>query len=475
MNKSKAIVIGAGPAGIACAYELSKKGIDVEVFESSGSVGGMSKTIDMLGQRVDLGPHRFFSKDPVVNGFFNKVVKKDFVVVDRLTRIYYNERFFLYPLNLGNVLKNLSFFTIVTVLLDFVKAQLFPIKDPKSFEDWVSNRFGKKLFNIFFKNYSEKLWGISCKELDAQWAAQRIKKLSLFEAIKGALNVQKKGKHATLVDQFKYPTLGTGDLYEKAAEYVLENGGKIHFNTRVNKVLFEAGTNKATGIEVHDNQVVSADYVVSTMPLNYLVKGLPNVPKTIQKATKELVFRNTILVYIEVDGLDLFDDNWIYVHSPKVKLGRITNFRNWSPALYQDKQTTILCLEYWAYDDDELWSATEETLSQLGIEDLLTLQLISSKEQAVGAKMIKIPKCYPVYKTGYLKHLKQVEDYLDTYPNLIPIGRYGAFKYNNQDHSILMGILAANKITGNKKIDLWKINTDTEYQEDGEIKDVLVQ
>lgn len=470
----KVIIIGAGPAGLSCAHALSKKGIETEIFESSQFVGGMSRSFDLWGQRVDLGPHRFFSKEKKINQFFTEVLQGEYTTVNRLTRIYYKKRFFQYPLKFTNVLFNLNPFTIIRILWDYLIQRINPIKDPSTFEAWVTNRFGKKLYEIFFKSYSEKLWGIPCSKIDADWAAQRIKTLSLVGAVISAIKGNAGNKHKTLVDEFSYPKFGTGLLYEKCAEAVEQNGGTIHVNTPVKRVLLDE-SNKAYGIELVNGNKSNADFVISTMPLTSLIKGLDQVPSEIKKAASQLYFRNTILVYLEIDAIDLFEDNWIYVHSPDVRHGRITNFRNWCPTLYGDKQTSIICLEFWAFEQDEIWNMNDEHLSKIAKDEINTLGLIPSDSNILNSKVIKIPKCYPVYETGYQEPLKKLENFIDQVENLIPIGRYGAFKYNNQDHSILMGLLAAENIAEGTKTNLWEINTDTEYQEDGEIKDVLVQ
>ena len=470
----KVIVIGAGPAGLSCAYELSKKGIEVIVFEASNYVGGMARSFDLWGQIVDLGPHRFFSKQKEINVFFTELVKDDFTLVNRQTRIFYNGKYFQYPLKFGNVLKNLSLITIFQILWDYFIQMIFPIKDPKNLEEWVSNRFGKKLYTIFFKHYSEKLWGIKCTQIDADWAAQRIKTLSLGQAVISAMFNNRGNKHKTLVDQFAYPNNGSGMLYERAVKSIENKKGKVQLNTPIKRVLLDEENKIAIGVELNDGSIIKADYVVSTMPLTHLVKGFDNTPLQVNTAITSLYFRNTILVYFEIDEKHLFTDNWLYVHSPNVKLGRITNFRNWCPTLNKGKDTTIVALEYWCFEEDELWSQSEDYITNLAKNELLSINLTQKQFNIINSKIIKVPKCYPVYETGYRENLNIIIDYLKNIENLFPIGRYGSFKYNNQDHSILMGLLAAKNIIDSSKIDLWKINTDTEYQEDGKIKDVLV-
>ncbi len=460
----KVCVIGAGPAGLTAAYQLAKSGVEIELFEASAEVGGMSRSMQMWGQTVDLGPHRFFSSDARVNRLWLEVVQGDYVMVDRLTRIFYDGRFFQYPLEPFNALKNLGPTRAAACILSYLRARLSKkdsSQQPETFESWVVNRFGRRLYETFFKSYSEKLWGISCQELDADFAAQRIKKLSLGEVIKNACRIGRK-QHRTLVDRFAYPTGGTGVVYERMAEGI-DAVGEVHLQRPVKRVITKDG--QARAVELVDGRVYECDHVVSTMPLTLLVKGLDDTPAEVLEATRKLTFRNTIVVYLHVDATELFPDQWVYVHSPNLKLGRITNFRNWAPQLYGDSDKSIVALEYWCNDGDETWQAADEQLVELGSRELRATGLIGDAPIIDGA-VVRVPKCYPVYKSGYRDHLAVVTEYLNTIERLTPIGRYGAFKYNNQDHSILMGLLAADQILHQKDGDLWSINTDYEsYQE----------
>ncbi len=465
MSKS-ILIIGAGPAGLTAAYKLAQAGYRVSVYEAGAHVGGLARSFALWGQTVDCGPHRFFSNDKIVNDFFKEVVKDDFVNVERLTRIYYNNHFFYYPLKVSNVLLNIGPVGIFQILWSYALTRINPIKNPQTFEDWVIDRFGKKLYSIFFKNYSEKLWGIPCAKIDADWAAQRIKKFSLVEAVKTALFGNKGNKHKTLVDQFAYPKHGTGSIYTKMKAFIEQNGGAIHLNTPVKRIL--ANEEKAYAIELNTGEVIHADEIISTMPLTLMVKGLPAVPQPVVEACNKLYYRNTILVYIEVADSNLFPDNWVYVHSPEVIHGRITNFRNWSPQLYGDRTTTILCLEYWCFDNDEIWSKGQDYFGKLAEQEVKKIKLVKPETKILNSEVIKLPHCYPVYETGYMQHVKIIQQYLETVSNLRAIGRYGSFKYNNQDHSILMGLLAAREIIKGSNEDLWAINTDSEYQEKGE-------
>lgn len=465
--KSKVAVIGAGPAGLTAAYILSNNGVDVEVFEASDDVGGMAKSFELWNQIVDLGPHRFFSSDPRVNKIWLDVLEGEYTMVNRLTRIYYKKRFFSYPLKPGNALLGLGIFEAMHCVSSFFYSKIFPKKVETSFDNWVTNRFGKRLFSIFFKSYSEKLWGIPCSDLDADFAAQRIKKLSLYEAIKSAFIGSGSQKHKTLVDEFAYPLGGAGDVYKKMAEKIKRAGGKIHTKCFVDSVVARDETNIKPNLILATGEMLEFDHIVSTMPITKLVEKI-GAPMEVQQAAKKLQFRNTILVYLRVEGASPFPDQWIYVHSPDLQTGRITNFRNWTKTINNGEADSILCLEFWCYDDDDLWFRNEEYLVKLAKDEIYKTGLIASASVKTG-KMVKVPKCYPVYSKGYKEHLIPVQDYLSTLSGLSVIGRYGAFKYNNQDHSILMGLLAAENIANGKNHDLWQINTDYEYQEGSRI------
>lgn len=460
----KIAVIGAGPAGITAAYELAKQGVEVDVYEASDSVGGMSKSIKLWSQTVDIGPHRFFSNDTRINKIWLEVAGRDYRMVNRLTRVYYKRKFFYYPVKLFDALKNLGIGEATVSAFSFLKEKIAPTKDQGTFESWVTQRFGKRLYEIFFKEYTEKLWGIKCTDLDSDFAAQRIKKLSLWEAFKGAIVKGSAKKHKTLVDVFAYPIGGTGMIYERMAESIRSKpGNNLYLNTSVEKILTDNKT--ATGIRLTDGTERKYDAVISSMPLTLMVSRLDNVPSEIAENCKKLKYRNTIIVYLHVNGVDLFPDNWLYINSNDVKTGRITNFRNWVPQLYGNERSSILALEYWCYDEDDIWKEDNDKLIELAKKEILVTGLSKNAEITAG-HVYRIPRCYPVYATGYKEQLQPVEDFLKTYKSLIPIGRYGAFKYNNQDHSILMGFLAAENVAKNAGHDLWTINTDYEsYQE----------
>jgi protoporphyrinogen oxidase len=459
-QKKSVGIIGAGPAGLTAAYLLSKKGFAVDVYEADAVVGGMCKTIELWNNKVDLGPHRFFSNDRRVNELWLEVVGADYEMVKRLTRILYKGKYFDYPLKPVNAFVNLGVIETARCLLSYTRQRFAKSSHSTDFESWVVSRFGYRLYSIFFKTYSEKLWGIQCTDLDVDFAAQRIKKLSLYEAVKNAFIGG--GGHKTLVDEFAYPIGGTGMVYQNMADKVRQQGGNIHTLTPVKKVMVT--DKKAHGLQLSSGEERNYDHIISTMPFTHLVHFMDNVPSEIRENAGKLKFRNTVIVYLHIEGKNLFPDNWLYVHSSDLKTGRITNFSNWVPQLCTT-DTTILALEFWCNSNEALWQMDDAPLIDLAVKDLEKTGLKGNCKVLDGA-VYRVPKCYPVYQRGYKEHLNAIQPWLNTISNLYVIGRYGAFKYNNQDHSILMGILASENITSNKAHNLWEVNTDYEsYQE----------
>jgi len=458
----KICVIGAGPAGLTAAYILTKNNYKVDVYETDSSVGGLSKTIQLWEQKVDLGPHRFFCNNKQVNSLWLEVVCNNYKVVNRLTRIFYKNKFFYYPLNISNVFNTLGFYESFICTSSYLKEKIFPSKQNETFQWWVQNKFGKRLFEIFFKTYTEKLWGIPCNELHSDFATQRIKKLSFSEAIKNAMTKGKNNKHKTLAQQFAYPVGGSGMVYERMAGFITNMGNKVHLNTPVYRVI--TNKHKVYGIELLNGEFREYDYVISTMPFTSLVNTLLEVPEYIKECSQKLKYRNTIIVYLLVDSKDIFPDQWIYVHSPELKTGRITNFRNWVESLYGNSNKTILAIEYWCNSEDEIWKSSDIEIIKLAREEIEKTKLVKQKT-IIDGFVYRIKKSYPVYHKDYKKWLKPMEDYIHSVEGICAIGRSGAFKYNNQDHSILMGIMAAENIINNNKINLFDINNNYEYQE----------
>jgi len=458
----KVAIIGAGPAGLTSAYELVKQGVEVDIFEAGGIPGGMAKTIQLWNQRVDTGPHRFFSKDKRVNELWLEVIGDDYHIINRLTRILYKKKLYNYPLSLLNVLKNIGFLKAGMCVLYYLKEALLPTQQDGSFESWVTHRFGRGLYKIFFKSYSEKLWGISCRDLDADFASQRIKKLSLFEVAKSAIFKKRRKSHRTLLEQFAYPCQGTGIIYQRMADFIQKQGGKIFYNTPVESVIVET---QVHSLVLTNGRVCNGyDHIISTMPLSLLTSRLRGVPEHVKKAALSLRFRNTILVYLNVDSTNVFPDQWIYVQSDEFKVGRITNFRNWTPELYGQEKSTILAMEYWCNDEDAIWRDSTDNLIDFAIRELEAIGF--KKGNILGGHVERIFKCYPIYHKGYKETINVIREHLKSIPGLSVIGRYGSFKYNNQDHSILMGLKAVDNIVRKEENDLWAINSDfEEYQE----------
>lgn len=467
-DKKRIAVIGAGPAGSTAAYLLAKRGVKVDLYESSPYVGGMSRSFELWGQTVDIGAHRFFSSDPRVNKLWLEVVGKDYRMVNRLSRIMYDNKFYNYPIKASNALKNLGLWESFLCVASYGWQRVKPGGRDlgTTFESWVEARFGKRLAHHFFKSYAEKLWGIPTSQLDAEFAAQRIKKLSLWEAVKGAIFGGGGEKHKTLVDQFAYPIQGTGEIYERMKKSIENNGGRVLLSTPVHAVVTRGKT--VTGVELESGEVRTYDEVVSSMPITQLVSRMKNLPANVEKAAGKLRFRNTLIVYLQLKGGEIFPDNWIYLHSSNLKMGRITNFRNWVPEILNGKKETILALEFWCFDEDDFWHWNDEQYIELAKKELVSTGLVKPT-QILDGKVLRVPKCYPVYAHGYRKPLKVVENYLRDYKHLQFIGRYGSFKYNNQDHSILMAMLAVENLLDNGKHDLWNVNSDDEYQESSKI------
>jgi protoporphyrinogen oxidase len=465
MTAPRVGIIGAGPAGLTAAYRLQQLGAEVTVFEAADTVGGLARSFDLWGQRVDLGPHRFFSSDDRVNRLWHEVLQDEYRMVSRQTRIYYRQRFFDYPLRVSNVIKNLGLRDIFEAVSSYARERLFPERSANerdTFEAWVVHSFGRRLYEMFFKSYSEKLWGIPCDQLDADFAAQRIKRFSLGQSILAALRIGRV-KHKTLVDEFAYPKAGSGDLYDRMARSIVAGGGSVRLSCPVSGLAAQGST--VTGIRLSDGSVQQFDHIISTMPLTLMVKGLDGVPADVVACTERLRFRNTLLIYLKIESTSLFQDQWLYIHAADVAVGRITNFRNWVPELYGSQDFTILALEYWCYDEDPVWTATDSALIDQAERDVRAIGLLGSARISAG-HAVRIRRCYPVYSRGYHRTLAPVVDYLKGFANLWPIGRYGSFKYNNQDHSILMGLMVADNICGDGAHDLWNVNTDYEaYQE----------
>jgi protoporphyrinogen oxidase len=457
-------IVGAGPAGLTAAYELVKEGIIPVVLEKGDKVGGIARTETYKGYRFDIGGHRFYTKVEAVQQLWQEVLGNEFIKVPRLSRIFYRGKFFNYPISAFNTLFNLGIIESTLIILSYLKVRIWPLQEEKTFEQWVINRFGERLYKTFFKTYTEKVWGIPCSEIQADWAAQRIKGLSLTTAIINALFGSNDTK--TLIKEFDYPALGPGMMWEKFAEAVENKDGKVYLDTKV--ISLEREGNKIKSITAeHNGELVqySADNFITSMPISALVARMkPQPPEEVLHAARSLKYRDFLIVALIVDSKDLFPDNWIYIHSPEVKVGRIQNFKNWSAALVPDASKSCLGMEYFCSVGDEIWEMSDAELIELATRELVGLGLATTADVEDGV-VIRQLKAYPVYDGEYRGHLQVLEGFLKGIKNLQTIGRNGMHRYNNQDHSMLTGILAVRNILGEKH-DLWDVNTERSYYED---------
>ncbi|NJN29361.1 MAG: NAD(P)/FAD-dependent oxidoreductase [Synechococcales cyanobacterium RM1_1_8] len=466
--KNHTIVIGAGPAGLTAAYELSKQGIQPTVLEGANKVGGISRTETYKGYRFDIGGHRFFTKITDVQRIWKEILGDEFIQVPRLSRIYYRNKFFNYPLSIPNTLKNLGLVDSALIGLSYLKA-LVPSKlqprEAENFEDWVSDRFGKRLYRTFFKTYTEKVWGMPCSEIQAEWAAQRIKGLSLRKAVTDAIFGSSDAK--TLIKEFDYPLYGPGMMWERCTEIIEANGSQVHMETRVTRV--EHQDHRITKIIAQRGDKtleLEADQVISSMPVTLLARCMdPPAPEAVLTASRSLKYRDFLIVSLIVDQADLFPDNWIYIHSPEFKVGRIQNFKNWSPAMVPDASKTCLGMEYFCSEGDEIWAMDDQALIALASREIAGLGLMAQGVQVEDGTVIRQRKAYPVYDATYKDNLETIRSYLATFENLQTVGRNGMHRYNNQDHSMMSGLLAARNLLGGSH-DLWNINTEKSYHED---------
>ncbi len=468
------LIIGAGPAGLTASYLLTKQERSVCVLEADPiSVGGISRTVRYKGYHFDIGGHRFFSKSSQVEALWSELLPDDLIHRPRSSRIYYRKLLFDYPLKAFDALGKLGVWESLRCVLSYGKAQLFPVKNPKNFQDWTSNQFGKRLFEIFFKTYTEKVWGMSCKEISADWSAQRVKGLSLGSAIWDALipkQLKGDGQIKSLINSFRYPRKGPGMLWEAAAEKTREQGGEVLMGCRANGLRYDAETARwqvsytdAAG----ESHSVQAKHVISSAPLRELIHNLsPAVDPTLLAEAKGLKYRDFILVALVVKERNLFQDNWIYIHDPGYRVGRIQNFKSWSEEMVPDPDTNCYGMEYFCFENNALWNSSDEQLQALAEKELIDLGLAKPGD-ILDAKVVRQVKAYPVYDEFYAEKVRLISAYLDKhYPNLHPVGRNGMHKYNNQDHAMMTAMLTVENILADKTIyDVWAVNQDAEYHE----------
>lgn len=466
-SSPEVVIIGAGPAGLTAAFELSKHGITGTIIEADKVVGGIARTEERNGYRFDIGGHRFFTKAREVKQIWDEVMVEPLLVRPRLSRIYYDNKFYDYPLKASNVLKNMGVWTAASCMMSYAQVRMHPIPDAQSFENWVINQFGSKLYSMFFKTYTEKIWGIPCNDIGADWAAQRIRGLNLGEAVRNMIFGQRKGEVVkTLIDEFRYPRLGPGQLWEACADSLVSKGWTLKKNTRVTHVFTESG--HITGIKAREaggSEIeICCNELISSMPVRELVQSMSSAPDDIASAAKTLSYRDFLTVALVVDIESHFPDNWIYIHSPEVMLGRVQNFKNWSREMVPDQSKTCLGLEYFCNDTDDLWNSADQSLVELGYSELEKIGL--SGGALVDGYVVRMPKAYPVYNTGYQDRLGLIRDWLISVDGLYCIGRNGQHRYNNMDHSMMTALIAARNIALGDTKDPWAVNEDAEYHED---------
>jgi protoporphyrinogen oxidase len=462
-------VVGAGPAGLTAAYELARHGRDVEVFEATDVVGGISQTVERDGWRFDIGGHRFFTKVPEVEALWHELLSdEDFLLRPRLSRIYYRGKLFDYPLKPANALRNLGILEAVRCVASYGWVRLRPPADQSTFEGWVAARFGWRLYRMFFKTYTEKVWGVDATAIQSDWAAQRIKNLSLLGAIGNALRPGR-GEHITsLIEQFQYPKLGPGMMWESARDRVAAMGVPVRMRAPVVAVEHTDGRLDAV-VSGHPGELrrTPVDHLISSMPLGDLVRALsPAPPETVLRAARELSHRDFLTVALIVPERFAFPDNWIYLHDPEIQAGRIQNFGSWSPYLVKDGRT-CLGLEYFVNEGDELWTASDESLVELARRDLAKTGLVPSEEAHTGY-VVRMPKAYPVYDERYQANVAVIRQWLEAnLPGVQPVGRNGMHRYNNTDHSMMTALLAARNILGaTPAYDVWAVNVEDDYHEE---------
>jgi protoporphyrinogen oxidase len=459
------VVIGAGPAGLTAALRLRQADVAATVVEASDTVGGISRTVERDGWRFDLGGHRFFTKVPEVEAFWHEVLPdEDFLMRPRLSRILYRGKLFDYPLKPFNALFGLGVLEAIRCVLSYALVRVRPPKDQSNFEGWVAARFGWRLYRIFFKTYTEKVWGVPATDIQADWAAQRIKNLSLLNAITSAFGLGRdKGQITTLIEEFQYPRLGPGMMWERCRDLVAGRGGDVRMSSPVTRV--EHADGRAHTVVLETGERLAASAVLSSMPMPELVRAMePPAPAPVLAAADGLSFRDFLTVALVVPVSAGFPDNWIYIHEPGVRVGRVQNFGSWSPQLVKDG-FTCLGLEYFVSEGDDLWESSDEDLIALGKAEIDRLGLART-DQVEAGYVVRVPKAYPVYDEGYAEKVDVLRAWLaEAVPNVHPVGRNGMHRYNNQDHSMLTAMLAVDNIVTGARHDVWTVNVEEDYHE----------
>ncbi len=471
MNNSRVVIIGAGPAGLTAAYILAKRyGIRSTILESDNIVGGISRTVERDGWRFDIGGHRFFTKVKEVEALWHEILPdEDFMLRPRMSRIYYNGKYYDYPLKAFNALSNLGIWEAFLCVMSYARARISPPKDQSTLEGWIVSRFGWRLYNHFFKTYNEKLWGVPVNKLPSDFAAQRIKNLSLSNAVLNALLPKRNQKNITsLIEEFQYPKFGPGMMWERCRDLVVKMGCEVVMESRVTEVRYEAGRAGAVVARRKDGTTTEypCDDVISSMPISQLLKAMqPAPPFEIAQAAADLRYRDFLTVALVVPEKYSFPDNWIYVHSRDVQVGRIQNFGSWSPYLVKEGRT-CLGLEFFVFEGDSTWTKPDAELIEQGKRELEILGLTTPDKVEAGY-VVRMPKAYPFYDQNYKANVAKIVAWMkEAVPNVHPVGRNGMHRYNNQDHSMYTAMLTAENIATGTKHDVWNVNVEEIYHEE---------
>ncbi|HZT17293.1 MAG TPA: NAD(P)/FAD-dependent oxidoreductase [Gaiellaceae bacterium] len=457
------LVLGGGPAGLTAGYLLGKAGRDVVVLEAEDQVGGLAKTVERDGYRFDLGGHRFFTKSVEVDALWHEILADELLLRPRMSRIYWNNRYLDYPLRGPDVIRKLGPVELARCMSSYLRAAVKPNKVDNSLEDWVTNRFGRRLFELFFKTYNEKVWGAPASEIRAEWAAQRIRGLSFVSAARAAFFGNKGNRVKSLISEFNYPRYGPGQMWEAMASAIAEQGGEVRLQAPVERIELAGG--RVVEIEAGGELYELPDAVISSLPLREVVEMThPHPAREVLDAARGLRYRDFLTVALVVDGEDLFPDNWIYVHEPRVRVGRIQNYRSWSPWMVPDPAKACVGLEYFCFAGDELWTMSDDDLVELAASELEQLGL-APREKVERGFVSRVPKAYPIYDSNYAGRVQTIRRWLDTIENLQQVGRNGLHRYNNSDHSMLTAMRAVDNLLAGGHHDIWEVNVESVYHE----------
>jgi protoporphyrinogen oxidase len=456
------LVLGGGPAGLTAGYLIANEGRAVRVLEGDSQVGGLARTVERDGFRFDLGGHRFFTKSAEVDALWHEILGDEFLLRPRMSRIYWNGRYLDYPLRGTDVIRKLGPIELIRCLASYIKAALTPKSTEDSFETWVVNRFGRRLFELFFKSYTEKVWGVPTTEIRSEWAAQRINGLTFAAAVKSAFFGNRGNNVKSLIKEFHYPRFGPGQMWETMTTAIEGQGGVVQVESMVQRI--EIGDEGITAVET-DNGRFEPSAVISSLPLRCLVERVsPPAPAEVVEAAKGLRYRDFLTVALVLDGADLFPDNWIYIHEPGVKVGRIQNYRSWSPWMVPDESKACVGLEYFCFVGDQIWSMDDDDLLEMAAAELDRLGLAKASAIEQGF-VIRVPKAYPIYDEEYADRIATIRGWLDTIPNLQQVGRNGLHRYNNSDHSMLTAMRAVENLLTGSQHDIWEVNVESAYHE----------